>query len=166
MDDRSNLYIMDVIRARMDSLEIVDTLFELNTKWNPEMVAIEKGLIEKSIGPLIRDEMFKRNSFFQIWNKMPTKDKESRARSIQGRLRAGGVRFDKEAEWYPILEEEILSFPRGIHDDQVDALAWLGLMLDTLVPAPTQEELDEDVIMEEQLIFQEWEQGRNAVTGY
>lgn len=166
VDDQSTIYVLDVIRARMDSLEIIETLFELNAKWNPEMVAIEKGLIEKSIGPLIRDEMFKRNSFFSIWSKMPTKDKESRGRSIQGRMRAGGIRFDKDNEWYPSFEEEMLSFPRGIHDDQVDAMAWLGLMLDSLAPAPSPEEMDEDVLEEERILFQEWNEGRNMVTGY
>ena len=46
-----------------------------------------------------------------------------RARSIQARMRAGAVRFDKEAEWYQNFEDELMRFPRDKHDDQVDAIS-------------------------------------------
>ena len=84
-------------------------------------------------------------------------------------MRQGAVKFDKEAEWYLNLEDEMLKFDKGPYKDQVDAMAWLGLMLTDMVPSRTQAEIDED----------EWERefnetygddpvmnGRSAITGY
>ena len=94
------------------------------------------------------------------------KDKTTRARSVQARLRAHGVKFDKEGDWYPIFENEMLSFPRGKHDDQVDAFAYLGLMLDHLLEAPTKEEEEEEAYLEELESSELNNQGRNSLTGY
>jgi phage terminase large subunit-like protein len=96
---------------------------------------------------------------------VPTKDKQTRARSFQARLRAGGVRFDKDADWYPTLEDEMVRFPRDKHDDQVDALSWIGLTLDKLQEAPTPVELAEEEWEEmEQTTYES--QGRSWATGY
>ncbi len=76
--------------------------------------------------------------------RVPTKDKRSRARSIQGRTRAHGVYFDKKTSWYPVLETELTHFPKGTYNDQVDAFAWLGLLIHGLAPAPTEEELEDE----------------------
>ena len=32
-------------------------------------------------------------------------------------------------DWTDLLVNELLRFPNGVHDDQVDALAWLGQMM-------------------------------------
>ena len=45
------------------------------------------------------------------------------------------VFFPKEAPWLPSMMQEMLSFPMGIHDDQVDAIAWIGQMLSIFTPA-------------------------------
>jgi phage terminase large subunit-like protein len=34
--------------------------------------------------------------------------------------------------WYPELRSELLSFPAGKHDDQVDALGLVGQLLDKM----------------------------------
>ena len=59
-------------------------------------------------------------------------------------MRAGGVHFDRKAEWHPDLEQELLTFPRSVHDDQVDALAWLGLTLNKMQVALSPEELEDE----------------------
>jgi len=96
----------------------------------------------------------------------PSGDKLSRARSIQARMRAGAVKFDKEAEWYYTFEEELVRFPRDRHDDQVDAWAYIGLMLDSMQQADTQKQVEE---YEYQMDLQEAGldlAGRNLTTGY
>jgi phage terminase large subunit-like protein len=57
------------------------------------------------------------------------RDKEARARAIQGRMQQGMVWLPKDESFTGPLVAELLRFPNGIHDDQVDALAWLGLMM-------------------------------------
>jgi len=145
VDDTGTLYILDVLRGRFDGMEIVDNLFALAAKYDPDLITVEAGAIEKALGPFIRAEMFKPGKIFLNLNTMvPTKDKQSRARSIQARMRAGGVRFNKETDWYPHLETEMRQFPRAANDDQVDAMAWLGLTLNKMIAARTPEEKDEE----------------------
>ena len=58
----------------------------------------------------------------------------------------------------------MLVFPRGQHDDQVDALAYVGLALDKVTSAPTKEELDDELY--EQEFGGELFQGQSIYTGY
>ena len=44
-------------------------------------------------------------------------------------MQQGMVFFPKDAVFTGPLVAELLRFPNGIHDDQVDALAWVGLMM-------------------------------------
>jgi predicted phage terminase large subunit-like protein len=167
VDSDNVLHIVDVIRERMDGKEIIDAMFAVQERYSPDIFTVEAGAIEKALGPFLYSEMFKDDRQFINLNPLvPTKDKESRARSIQARLRAGGVRFNKGADWYPELERELRSFPRGVHDDQVDALAWLGLTLSDMQRHATSAEMkeeDDERELEEAGFFTE---GRSEITGY
>jgi hypothetical protein len=63
---------------------------------------------------------------------------------MQARMRARGIRFDKEADWFQNFHDELVRFPRDKHDDQVDAFAYLGLILNKMVEAPTKQEIIDD----------------------
>ena len=167
LDEIGKLHIIDIIRERMDAKEIIDRMFSVQQKYHPDIFTVESGAIEKAIGPFLKSEMFKRKGeFLNLLPLVPTKDKESRARSIQARIRAGGVKFDKEAEWYPSLEQEMLTFPRGVHDDMVDALAWLGLTLDRMIDADTEEETDDLDYLKKITNSGTADEGRNVYSGY
>ena len=88
--------------------------------------------------------MLKRGEFVSTVLLKPSGDKLTRARSIQARMRSGACKFDKETDWYQDFEDELLRFPRDKHDDQVDAWAYLGLMLDRMWEAPSEKEIDEN----------------------
>lgn len=166
MDENRILHIKNVIRDRLDGREIVDILLALQKTYDPECIGIEQMQVSKSIGPFLREEMIKTGIFINIKPlEHRNKDKISRARSIQARLRADGVRFDKSGEWYADFEEELTKFPRGKKDDQVDAFAYLGLMLDAIIEAPTQQE-QEDEEYESELRQSGSDDGRNSYTGY
>jgi hypothetical protein len=81
-------------------------------------------------------------------------------------MRAQGVKFDKDADWYVDFEEELMRFPRAKHDDQVDTFAYLGLMLDKLIEAPTQKEQDEEDYITELRESDMEDAGRSSTTGY
>tara|TARA_R110000868_G_scaffold403088_1_gene679958 strand:- start:7567 stop:8862 length:1296 start_codon:yes stop_codon:yes gene_type:complete len=167
VDENKIIHIKDVIRQRMDGREIVDTLLSLHRIYEPEAVGIEDMQVSKSIGPFLREEMVKTNTYLSLLPlKHGGKDKTSRARSIQARLRAHGLKFSKDQDWYPIFENECLTFPRGKHDDQVDAFAYLGLMLDNLIEAPTNEEIEEDEYADELRESGAGYAGQSSTTGY
>jgi predicted phage terminase large subunit-like protein len=165
VDSKGILHVVDIRRGRWDALEIVEEMFNVHKRYDPQLFIVEQGTIHNSIRPFLDMEMVKRRDYIRLHPMTPTKDKITRARSLQARLRSGGVRFDKEAQWWLTLEDELIKFPKDRHDDQVDALSWIGLALDQVVDAPTTQELQED----------EWEemehdffspQGISSVTGY
>lgn len=166
MDTNGILHIKHVIRERMDGQEIVNTILSLEGLYKPLIFAIEDTAITKSIGPFLYEEMPKRNIFPNLELIVPSKDKISRTRSIQARMRAGAVKFDKEADWYNLFEQEMIRFPRDRHDDQVDAIAHLGYVLDKMVEAPTNEEIVEEQYHKEYEISGLYERGRDEITGY
>ena len=167
IDDERRIHIKNVLRERLDGKEIVDTLLSLSNVYKPVAIGIEEGQISKSIGPFLYEAMIERNNFTNLFQlKHVNKDKTARSRSIQARMRAKSVKFDKAADWYQTFEDECSRFPRDKHDDQVDAFSYLGIMLDKLVEAPTQEELVEQSYADERSQSGYDDSGRCATTGY
>ena len=167
VDEDKVIHIKNVIRERLDGREIVDYLLSLHDTYDFELIGIEDMMISKAIGPFLREKMVEEDIWPTIVElKHRGKDKIQRARTIQARMRAKRVKFDKKADWYPTLESELLRFPRDKHDDQVDALAYLGLLLDKVVEAPTNEEVEEEEYLDELRQSGYGESGRSAITGY
>jgi predicted phage terminase large subunit-like protein len=164
MDDEGVLHIVDIRRGRWDGFEIIENMFWVQEKYSPNLFIAEKGQIKHTLDAFLNAEMVKRGQYINLHAVTPKVDKEQRAKPLQARMRAGGVRFDKEMNWYPSLVDEMLVFPRGQHDDQVDALAYVGLALDKVVSAPTLEELD-DELYEQEFAGQLFE-GQSIYTGY
>ena len=166
MDEDGKLYCKHVINQRMDALEIVDTILMIQRIYKPVLFGLEQGTIQKAIGPVLNETMLKRNEFVNIVLLKPSADKLTRARSIQARMRSGACRFDKDAEWYQPFEDQMLRFPRDKHDDQVDAWAYLGLMLDKMWEAPTEKEIEaeeyESYVRENNSV----DSGRSFICGY
>lgn len=134
VDDHGRIWITDVVRGRWDGYEIVEKILDAYETWTPMHVGLEKGQISMAIGPHLQKRIEER----ELWEfpydesaflKTGRNDKQARARSIQGRMRAGKVFFPETATWLQELVNELLRFPNGVHDDQVDSLAWIGIML-------------------------------------
>lgn len=167
VDENKILHIKNVIRERLDGREIVDTIMALQKTYHPDAIGIEEMQVSKAIGPFLREEMVRTGVYPTIIPlKHNGKDKIARARSIQARCRAKSVKFDKSEEWYPVFEDELVKFPRGTKDDQVDAFAYMGLMLDTLTEAPTDKEVQEEEYYDQLREYNSQYSGRSAVTGY
>lgn len=163
VDEVGIMNVVDVRKGRWDSLEIIDEFFAINTRYKPEWFAMERGTIEKSIGPVLRAEMITRRNYLSFELSTANKDKQTRARSIQARFRACGIKFDKGASWYSDLEDEMVRFPKARHDDSVDALAWLGLTFDRVQASSTAEE---DELEDYYESIRGQEAGRSITTGY
>lgn len=165
VDESRIIHIKHVIRERLDGREIVECMIGLQRRFNLEAFGVEEMMISKSLGPFLREEMLKTGVFLNLIQlKHSGKDKVQRARAIQARMRTKAVKFDKEAEWYPLLEDELVKFPRGTHDDQADALAYVGLLLDSITEAPTDQEVEYDDYQNE--FAKSGNDGRDSLTGY
>ena len=114
MDSNGQLHIIQCIRDRLEANDIVTTLLTLQKIYNPIAVGIEDTQITKAIGPYLNRAMQESGVYMNLLMLKPHRqDKIQRARSIQARMRAGMVKFDKSAEWWPDFEDECMSFPRA-----------------------------------------------------
>lgn len=167
IDENKQIQVRNVIRDRLDGREIVDTIISLQRLYQPELIGIEEMQVSKAIGPFLREEMLRTGVYPSLQLlKHQGKDKIARARSIQARMRAGTVKFDKGADWYSTFEDELCKFPRSTKDDQVDTFAYLGMMLDSLIEAPTREEMEEEDFELELQQSDLGDYGRSPTTGY
>jgi predicted phage terminase large subunit-like protein len=166
IDAEGFVYVRHIIRERMDAWEIGETLFGLVRAYDPAMVVSEKGLIINSIMPTLKKKMEEENLYFPFELIASTVDKVQRAQAIRLRARAGKVKVNKAADWWPVFEDEVIGFPRAPHDDVVDAFALVGQALNKFFEAPTVKDLEDEEweeAMEEGGYFN---QGRNQITGY
>jgi predicted phage terminase large subunit-like protein len=133
IDPHDNIYILDIWRQQTDSNVWIDTFCDLVIKHRPLNWAEEQGQILKSIGPFIERRMLERKAYCAREQFTVVADKPTRARSFQARMAMGKVYFPVKAPWLDALENEMFTFPAGVHDDQVDALGLIGRMLDAMV---------------------------------
>jgi predicted phage terminase large subunit-like protein len=125
-------FVLDVWRGQVDALEAVDAGLALVRQWKPQIWFGERVSITKAIGPFLRKRMQETSTFVRIEEITPVHDKATRARPIQGRAQMGLVHLPEAAAFTPDLVSELLSFPLGKNDDQVDCLSLLGLGLDSI----------------------------------
>ncbi len=131
VDEYDKMFVVDIDRGRFDGFELVERILDLYELWKPSIIGIEKGHIEMALGPFLEKRVRERGLYEAYIKDLKTgrRDKEARARAIQGRMQQGMVYIPKNENFTGSLIAELLRFPNGVHDDQVDALAWIGLMM-------------------------------------
>jgi predicted phage terminase large subunit-like protein len=101
--------------------------------WRPIGWAEEQGQIRGAIGPHL-DRRIRELATFITRTPFPARgDKSVRAQSIRGGMALDGLYVPAVAAWLADFRAELLSFPAGRHDDQVDAIGLIGQLLDKMV---------------------------------
>jgi predicted phage terminase large subunit-like protein len=123
-------YLLDLTRDRFQYPQLRDTALALAERYRPSQILIE----DASTGIALAQEL--NQTGYCYVNLVPVeRDKIGRLYVQQGKFAAGLVLFPKNAAYLPELEAELLVFPQGKHDDQVDsitqALAYDPLAYDT-----------------------------------
>jgi predicted phage terminase large subunit-like protein len=133
LDPEGRMYLLDLWRKQAASDEWIEAYCDLVLKWKPIGWAEEQGQIRAGIGPFL-DRRARERSAFVAREAFPTRgDKAVRAQSIRGRMAMGGLYVPSQSAWLADLRSELLSFPAGKHDDQVDALGLVGQLLDQMM---------------------------------
>ena len=130
-DDDDVLHVADQIRFKSgDAMFICDAILNLSKKWySPsQQLGFEDGQIYRAIESILKKRMREKLVYPSITVLKPITDKLARARPLQGRMQQGMVSFNANAEWYDSCRLEMLRFPAGAHDDQVDSLSWATQM--------------------------------------
>ena len=138
VDEQENIYLVDLWRGQTDALEWIDAWASIVTMYKPQIWAEEGGVILKSLDPIIRKRCQEQKIYSTYRQQFASvADKPTRARSLQARMQMGKVFFPSPSRcpWVADLMAEMLTFPVGKHDDQVDALSLLTRMLAEMRPA-------------------------------
>ena len=132
VDSDGRMWLLDLWRGQASSDVWVDAFCDLVDKWKPIGWAEETGQIKSGVGPFLVKRMMERASYVAR-EAFPTRgDKSIRAQSIRGRMAMAGLWMLKDAPFLSDLISEMMSFPVGVHDDQVDALGLVGQLMDRM----------------------------------
>ena len=125
------IMVLDILREKCEPAGHLKLLKSVYYKWKPSIIGIENVQYQLSlIQSALREGL-------PVAKLKADKDKLSRAIPLAARMNGGLVFFPERASWLDDLESELLSFPNGLHDDQVDALAYsLQFVMDKKGPDP------------------------------
>lgn len=121
MRNGANFYLLDQVRARMDFTDTLKAFINFSAR-HPK--AFRKYIEKAANGPAIIS-MLKKDIPGLIPVDTKAKSKLARAKAISGFWEAGNVYLPdpKKFPWVADFIEELVTFDRGRHDDQVDAMS-------------------------------------------
>lgn len=147
--------------------ELINKIFEMVQMFNLNTVLVEAFAYQKTLKHYINEEMRKRNQFFSVteigragMRQDNPINKEARIRRLQPFFEQGLIEIPPGCDW---LKEELLSFPRGRHDDGLDVMAH---GLDYIVPSgstPPVKAVKEGTMGA--LLRKTWERGNGEMFG-
>ena len=122
VDHTNTKYVLDALRLKVQPYELIDILFMTCKNWNPEVVAIETVVFQRMLKYMFNQKMDDEKTFFNVVELKTnyTKSKDMRIMALQPIFEYGQIKIRKEHE---DLEDELIRFPKGAHDDLIDALA-------------------------------------------
>jgi predicted phage terminase large subunit-like protein len=113
---KGKYYLLDVIRGKFEYPELKAKAIEAAQSWNPSHVLIE----DTGVGTgLIAELVYESINAIGV---QPVQSKIARASIQSAKFEAERVLFPPAAPWLSDLEAELLAFPSGRHDDQVDSI--------------------------------------------
>lgn len=112
------LLLLDLHRSRMEGPEILPQVRNMMNRWKASPAWIERAGFQLS---LIQEA---RRRGFPVRELEADRDKIARALQATPLMEAGGFWLPQEAPYLADLEAEMLHFPNGKHDDQLDCVAY------------------------------------------
>jgi predicted phage terminase large subunit-like protein len=135
LDYNANLHLINRIRVRTD--ELAELIFASSIPYADtlQLTGIEQGQIQMSIMPglrsLLESKRAKEHHLSMAFDEelKPVTDKVARARPAQAWTQQGRIILPNDQPWTEDFIAELLRFPNGVNDDQVDGLSWLVRMV-------------------------------------
>jgi predicted phage terminase large subunit-like protein len=118
------VHLLHVARGRWTVMQMRERILALTAEWKVDMTIVEDTTSGRGLIQLLKEQRS-----LNVVGRRPKDDKETRMARQQGRFEAGRILLPSEAPWLAEFENELLAFPNGRYDDQVDALL---LLLDWL----------------------------------
>jgi predicted phage terminase large subunit-like protein len=136
LDAQRNIHVVEVQRDRIAPDVTVRRLFELVQRYKPGSVLIDDDNASKVFMRLLLEMARQRHISVPLSTMaLRGRNKEVRAAPLRGWFLQDRVKLVR-GTWSTDLHRELLEFPAGEHDDQVDALSLIGRRLAEL-PSPS-----------------------------
>ena len=120
-------WVANIIHGRWGVEETARRIFEAVRDYKPIAVGIEKGALKNAVHPYLNDIMKKNQRFFRV-EELTHGNKRKIDRvvwALQGRFEHGNITLNK-GEWNSKFLDELFQFPNVlVHDDLIDALAYI-----------------------------------------
>jgi len=128
----ARVYIRDAISEKMYPDEIYDALFGTAIRLGAKVLGIEETSLNEFIKQPIKNEMFRRGTFFElVWLKARGgMKKEHRVKELVPYYRGGYIYHNASCFSIKKLEQQLLMFPRSALWDLMDCEAYLVEMLE------------------------------------
>ena len=110
-------FLLDVQVFRAEYPELKRAVIAMSKKWQPDAILIE----DKGSGQQLLQDI-KIETHFPVIARLPKANKVTRFAAVSAMIESGRVSLPESASWLAEFEKELLVFPSGKHDDQVDAL--------------------------------------------
>jgi predicted phage terminase large subunit-like protein len=128
IDQNGHAYLVDLWRGQLSFPDLIQRALFLEQKFKPD------GIVGESVGSgLAFCQELRRRLGLRLQDYTPKHHKTVRAESITPMIERGEVFLPKDAPYLESLRNEIIAFPRGRNDDQVDSLVQLLILKDRLI---------------------------------
>jgi predicted phage terminase large subunit-like protein len=134
IDIDERMHLVDLYREQAAPADTVEAMCKMIKRWKPAFWAQERISLVSGLQPFIETRMRARGAYCQQELFVARHDKAVRCQSMRGRMQLGGLYIRADADYRSDLENELLSFPDGPHDDIVDALGLVGQLMDRWSP--------------------------------
>lgn len=132
------VYIIDIFRERLDFPSLLRAVAAQGAKYKAADIIIEDVGAGSSLIQQLREGPLK--GMPSIIRYQPQGDKQTRLATVSPFVERGEVHLPAEAPWLTPFLDELLQFPEGTHDDQVDAFSQLLAWNDRRVRNPARAE--------------------------
>jgi predicted phage terminase large subunit-like protein len=117
-----SIYIIDVMRQRFATTEHQAAMRIAREKWRPVVQYVEEAVYGLAI---VQDAQQKGLAVEPL---KADGSKYLRSEQISVMYRNGRVYHPDKADWLKLFEDELVDFPVGTHDDQVDCVSYAGIV--------------------------------------
>jgi hypothetical protein len=127
-DTDGTWFVKEVKAGRWDIKQTAQEILKVVDEFNPIVVGIEKGALKNAVMPYLGDLMRRYNKFFHIVDLTHQNQKKADriTGSLQGFMEHGRIILNEDNDNSELIEQILLFPSSGVHDDQVDALAYIA----------------------------------------